>query len=61
MASVVTALKSNHGRHPVGQQVNDLTLPFVAPLVADNNYIPTHALRPLFGGRSALRSSLLLR
>jgi hypothetical protein len=32
------ALIASHNIKTVGEQINDLTLPFVAPLSANNNY-----------------------
>ena len=42
MASVVTALKADNSLCAIGQQIDDLTLPFIAPLSADDNYGFTH-------------------
>ena len=42
VASVMTTLITHHSRGLIGQEVNDLTLAFITPLGAQNNYVFTH-------------------
>jgi len=53
MAGVVTALVADDKVEPVGKQVHQLALSFVAPLSAENDNI-AHLLRDLPGGSSIL-------
>ena len=42
VAGVVAALKTHHGLHLIGQQIDDFALALVAPLQADYDQILTH-------------------
>ena len=42
MSGIVTALKPDHSPDSLRQQIDDLTLAFVSPLGADNDYVFTH-------------------
>ena len=42
VTGIVTTIKADNASDLFGQPVNDLSLAFVAPLSADNNYILGH-------------------
>ena len=45
VAGIVAALEARHGSGPLGQQVDNLALAFIAPLGADDNDESTHDLQ----------------
>ena len=45
MTRIVPALKTNHSRRPVRQQIDDLAFTLVTPLGADNNDALAHTTR----------------
>ena len=57
MPSVVPALETNNRIGSIRQQIDDLTLPFVTPLGAKDNYILPQEFTPPYPWKTALLST----
>ncbi len=54
MTGIVTALKTDNRLCAIGEQVDDLSLSFVAPVGTDNDYVLAHScsgIRNVYPGR----------